>query len=83
MSTIALRPQVAEAPLRWAEIEERAGRAFLDNGYHVRPGQQPGTAPHPTLPTLEDAVGEAPVLLYRDTNSWCPFCERVRPAVPS
>ena len=30
------QPQVAEAPLQWAEIEERAGRGFLANGYQVR-----------------------------------------------
>jgi glutathione S-transferase len=42
-----------------------------------RPGEHPSTAPIPTsLHKL--APGEtAPVRLYRDTNSWCPFCERV------
>ncbi|MBW4580314.1 MAG: glutathione S-transferase N-terminal domain-containing protein [Tildeniella nuda ZEHNDER 1965/U140] len=42
-----------------------------------RPGQSPSTAPIPSsLQKL--APGEKPsVLLYRDTNSWCPFCERV------
>ncbi len=42
-----------------------------------RSGQAPSTAPIPTgLAKL--ASGEKPVvLLYRDTNSWCPFCERV------
>lgn len=42
-----------------------------------RPGQSPSTAPIPSsLDKL--APGEKPsVLLYRDSNSWCPFCERV------
>ncbi|WNZ27056.1 glutathione S-transferase [Leptolyngbya sp. NK1-12] len=42
-----------------------------------RPGEHPSTAPIPSsLHKL--AAGETPpVLLYRDTNSWCPFCERV------
>jgi len=42
-----------------------------------RSGQSPSTAPIPSsLHKL--APGERPaVLLYRDTNSWCPFCERV------
>jgi len=42
-----------------------------------RPGQAPSSAPIPSsLHKLP--VGETPpVLLYRDTNSWCPFCERV------
>jgi glutathione S-transferase len=42
-----------------------------------RTGQSPSTAPIPSslhkLPP--DAV--IPVLLYRDTHSWCLFCERV------
>ncbi|XGB43899.1 MAG: glutathione S-transferase domain-containing protein [Nodosilinea sp. LVE1205-7] len=39
-----------------------------------RPGQTPSTVPVAT----GLAVGEKPrVLLYRDSNSWCPFCERV------
>lgn len=39
-----------------------------------RPGQTPSTAPVST----GLAVGEKPrVLLYRDSNSWCSFCERV------
>ncbi|MFQ4136964.1 glutathione S-transferase N-terminal domain-containing protein [Nodosilinea sp. PGN35] len=39
-----------------------------------RPGQSPSTAPVP----IGLAAGEKPrVLLYRDSNSWCPFCERV------
>ncbi|MBU7583128.1 MAG: glutathione S-transferase N-terminal domain-containing protein [Nostoc sp. TH1S01] len=42
-----------------------------------RPGQSPSTAPIPSsLHTLPPET-TPPVLLYRDTNSWCPFCERV------
>lgn len=42
-----------------------------------RPGQSPSTAPIPGS-WHKLAPGEKPVvLLYRDTNSWCPFCERV------
>ena len=42
-----------------------------------RPGQSPSTAPIPS--SLEKLPPDTtpPVLLYRDTNSWCPFCERV------
>ncbi|KAF3885164.1 MULTISPECIES: glutathione S-transferase family protein [Nostocales] len=41
-----------------------------------RPGQSPSTAPIPSgLHKLSSDT--PPVLLYRDTNSWCPFCERV------
>ena len=42
-----------------------------------RPGQLPSTAPIPSsLHKLPPDV-TPPVLLYRDANSWCPFCERV------
>jgi len=42
-----------------------------------RPGQSPSTAPLPTGLDKLSPNTEPPVLLYRDTNSWCPFCERV------
>lgn len=42
-----------------------------------RPGQSPSTAPIPSsLHKLSPEI-PPPVLLYRDTHSWCPFCERV------
>ncbi|MBD2521454.1 glutathione S-transferase family protein [Nostoc sp. FACHB-133] len=42
-----------------------------------RPGQSPSTAPIPSSLDKLPPDTEPPVLLYRDTNSWCPFCERV------
>ena len=43
-----------------------------------RPGQSPSTAPIPSsVHKLPPDTTTLPVLLYRDTNSWCPFCERV------
>ncbi|MBR8840401.1 MAG: glutathione S-transferase N-terminal domain-containing protein [Stigonema ocellatum SAG 48.90 = DSM 106950] len=42
-----------------------------------RPGQSPSTAPIPSSLHKLPPDTAAPVLLYRDTNSWCPFCERV------
>jgi glutathione S-transferase len=42
-----------------------------------RPGQSPSTAPIPSSFHKLPPDTEPPVLLYRDTNSWCPFCERV------
>lgn len=66
--------------LSWDEIGERAGSDVLQ-GYQVldnsgRDGQ-PRTAPTRVLPTEESTTTDKPVLLYRDTNAWCPFCERV------
>ncbi|MDZ7961894.1 MAG: glutathione S-transferase family protein [Aulosira sp. DedQUE10] len=42
-----------------------------------RPGQSPSTAPIPSILHKLPPDTAPPVLLYRDTNSWCPFCERV------
>ena len=66
--------------LSWDEIGERAGSDTLQ-GYqlldHSSAGGQPRTAPTRVLPTEESTTTDRPVLLYRDTNAWCPFCERV------
>lgn len=42
-----------------------------------RPGQLPSTAPIPSSLHHLPPDATPPVLLYRDANSWCPFCERV------
>jgi len=42
-----------------------------------RPGQSPSTVPIPSSLDKLPPETPPPVLLYRDTNSWCPFCERV------
>ncbi|MDM9384011.1 glutathione S-transferase family protein [Chlorogloeopsis sp. ULAP01] len=42
-----------------------------------RLGQSPSTAPIPSSLHKLPPNTAPPVLLYRDTNSWCPFCERV------
>ena len=71
---------VVQAP-SWREIEQAAGSDVL-KGFVLRPGQAPGTAPHSVLPTERITHSpDKPVVLYRDTNAWCPFCERVRTAI--
>lgn len=42
-----------------------------------RPGQSPSTVPIPSSLQKLPPNTAPPVLIYRDTNSWCPFCERV------
>lgn len=42
-----------------------------------RPGKSPSTAPIPSSLYKLPPETLPPVLLYRDTNSWCPFCELV------
>ena len=45
----------------------------------VRENQVPASAPEKTLTTMRHKLVPRPdgVTLYRDTNAWCPFCERV------
>ncbi|MBD2665245.1 glutathione S-transferase-like protein [Richelia sinica FACHB-800] len=60
----------------WEELLETA-RQHTPARRVKRPGQAPSTAPIPSsLHTLPPDT-KPPVLLYRDSNSWCPFCERV------
>ncbi|MBD2100407.1 glutathione S-transferase family protein [Leptolyngbya sp. FACHB-261] len=42
-----------------------------------RPGQSPSTVPIASSLHKLPTDTAPPVVLYRDTNSWCPFCERV------
>lgn len=66
--------------MTWEEIGQRAGQDALQ-GYqmldHSGHSGQPRTAPTRVLPAEESTTTDRPVLLYRDTNAWCPFCERV------
>ncbi|CAL8470974.1 g10516 [Coccomyxa elongata] len=62
--------------LEQPQLSATAGASALE-GYVVRRNEVPRSAPTPTLPTEADAETDKPVLLYRDTNAWCPYCERV------
>ncbi|NEU79346.1 glutathione S-transferase family protein [Nostoc sp. UIC 10630] len=60
----------------WEELLEIAQKSTPARRVR-RPGQSPSTAPIPSSLDKLPPNTEPPVLLYRDTNSWCPFCERV------
>ncbi|MHC5726794.1 MAG: glutathione S-transferase family protein, partial [Nostoc sp.] len=60
----------------WEEVLETA-RKNTPARRVKRTGQSPSTAPIPSSLQKLPPNTEPPVLLYRDTNSWCPFCERV------
>lgn len=42
-----------------------------------RPGQLPSSVPIPSSWHKLSSETSPPVVLYRDADSWCPFCERV------
>lgn len=69
---------VATMPPEDRERVSWSADSVLD-GYMLRPGQVPAAAPTSTLPTRPDSLSRSkkPVVLVRDTNAWCPFCERV------
>jgi len=60
----------------WDELLETARKNTSARRVR-RPGQTPSTAPIPSSLHKLSPDTAPPVLLYRDTNSWCPFCERV------
>ena len=60
----------------WENLFEIA-KANTNAEWMHRDGQSPATAPIPNNLSKIAAGQEVPVLLYKDTNSWCPYCERV------
>ncbi|MEH2465435.1 glutathione S-transferase family protein [Nostoc sp.] len=60
----------------WEEVLETARKNTFARRVK-RTGQSPSTAPIPNSLQKLPPNTQPPVLLYRDTNSWCPFCERV------
>ncbi|BAY99727.1 glutathione S-transferase-like protein [Tolypothrix tenuis PCC 7101] len=67
---------IQDAVSNWEQLLETA-RKNTPARRVKRPGQAPSTAPIPSSLHKLPPDTKAPVLLYRDTNSWCPFCERV------
>ncbi|WP_298905480.1 glutathione S-transferase family protein [uncultured Nostoc sp.] len=60
----------------WEEVLDTARKNTFARRVK-RTGQSPSTAPIPNSLQKLPPNTQPPVLLYRDTNSWCPFCERV------
>ena len=66
--------------LSWQQIDQEAGSDTL-KGYQLLDNSpldgHPRTAPTTVLASDKSTTTDKPVLFYRDTNAWCPFCERV------
>ncbi|MCZ2201302.1 glutathione S-transferase family protein [Cylindrospermopsis raciborskii] len=60
----------------WEELLETAQK-YTSARRIKRWGQNPSSAPIPAGWNKLPPDGQPPILLYRDSNSWCPFCERV------
>ncbi len=67
---------VQNTTLSWDQILELAQNNTPARRVR-RFGVSPSTAPIPISLHKLPPETPPPVLLYRDTNSWCPFCERV------
>ena len=65
-----------ETTASWEHLLEIA-KANTNAKWVRRSGQSPSTAPIPHSLNKMDREEEVPVLLFKDTNSWCPYCERV------
>merc|ERR1740139_1499158 len=60
----------------WDSLETKLSSAAT--GYTLRNGMVPSSAPQATIRLVPHGdVGPERVVFYRDTNAWCPFCERV------
>ncbi len=67
---------VQNTTLSWDQILELAQNNTPARRVR-RFGESPSTAPIPISLHKLPPETPPPVFLYRDTNSWCPFCERV------
>jgi hypothetical protein len=72
----AIRYQVDLGIVCRTNIEIQAGADVVD-GYQLIPGGAPSSAATPTLPAEKDVSSNKDVVFYRDTNGWCPFCQKV------
>ena len=76
LRSTALRMSVSTERPVWTELETRTADAAT--GYTLREGLVPSAAPQAIAPLMQhgDVAAES-IVFYRDTNAWCPFCERV------
>jgi glutathione S-transferase len=65
-----------ETVSNWETLFEIA-KANTNAKWMRRSGQSPATVPIPDSLDKLSSEEEIPVLLYKDTNSWCPYCERI------
>ena len=60
----------------WESLQTKTAAAAA--GYTLRDGLVPSSAPQATIPLVPHGdVDPETIVFYRDTNAWCPFCERV------
>lgn len=60
----------------WSKLSEIA-KANTNTKWIRRTGKSPSTAPIPNSLNKISSREEIPVLIYKDSNSWCPYCERI------
>ncbi|MDJ0581491.1 glutathione S-transferase family protein [Crocosphaera sp.] len=60
----------------WEELLEKS-KNKTNVKWEIRAGQTPSNVAISSYFNCHSYEGKPQVLLYRDTNAWCPFCERV------
>ena len=75
VSSASMALSVASPPV-WSGLETKL--ASTAKSYTLRENLVPSSAPQSITDLLRhDEVAAESVVFYRDTNAWCPFCERV------
>jgi glutathione S-transferase len=75
------KANVVTPVLTWDSVRSANRNRVLEN-YSIRPGKVPSSVPTSTLPTRPDSHKlSRKLVLFRDTNAWCPYCERVSPSL--
>jgi hypothetical protein len=44
--------------------------------FYLQPHAKPSTTPTKPLPPSPNPTSSKPVVLFRDSNAWCPFCQK-------
>ena len=67
---------VSESLSSWENLLKVA-KENTSSQWILRPNQSPSSAPISNHLQNLNEDEKPPILLYRDTNHWCPFCERI------
>lgn len=72
----ALSQCSASMPRHRKAVADIAGPEALES-FYLNSGGVPATSATAPLPPAVEPASSKPVVLFRDTNAWCPYCQKV------